>query len=174
MSNEIEEELKKAKSPQKLAKVDVSIFDDGNTHCKCFLYNEEGPKGKSEAWRVPPKEVLVVGKDCISYLKDFLGSYKDCGKTGDKPVKIAQLIVDVDTALVADPDYVLFEEMGVKGKRRATRPGIEEWIRGVRSHVGELVVELVPSGARSSAGASPTAIKTKTVEVEEDEEDDKE
>ena len=49
---------------------------------------------------------------------------------------IGKLIIEIDSSFLVDTDYILLEPMGIKSKRRVTRPGVSEWIKGIKDQVG--------------------------------------
>jgi len=125
--------------PVKFLKCEVSIFESGLTHMKLWDYESEGPKGKLEPWRTEPNDFLIKGGEHLQYLKNLLETYENCGETEVKEVLVAKFVMEMDSTFVIDTDYVVFEEMGPKQKRRQTRPGVEVWKSFVREYLNEKV-----------------------------------
>jgi hypothetical protein len=129
--------------PQKLFKVEINIFDDGTTHLQCVHFKEEGPCGKLFPWRITPDEFLTLIDGGLSDFEDYIKSYEDTGKESEKPVRIGIIKLNIDTAYIIDPDYILYEEYGPNNKLRPTRPGITEFKRCLRLQVGDLVDQII-------------------------------
>jgi hypothetical protein len=128
---------------QKLFKVEINIYDDTSTHLQCIQYREEGPAGKLFPWRVNPTDFIEMLNGHLSEYREYISTYEDSGKDTDKPTRIATIVLNVDTQLVVDPDYVSYEEYGPNNKLRPTRPGFTEFKRAVGLHVGPELINRV-------------------------------
>ena len=129
--------------PQKLFKVEINIFDSGDTHLQCYVYRDEGPLGKLFPWRVDTGEFLPMVGEHLSEYRSYIEGYEDSGKLTDKPLRIGTITLNIDTQFVVDPDYVSYEEYGPNNKLRPTRPGYTGFKQAMSLYNGDLINRII-------------------------------